>query len=94
MPRVHVASFRQQGVNINAVPLDRSFGLKTEAEQKGIIMEIQLRANAAQLPGTVVPVWPNSSGGMNFIAPRPWHPFFKSISLRDVMANVNRELSW
>lgn len=94
MPKIRVANFRQQGVDLIVVPLDRSFDFKTEADQRNAILEIQLHAKAANMPGTVVPVWDGGGGRMKFIAPKNWHPFFKSIGLPQIMRNVNRELSW
>jgi hypothetical protein len=38
-------------------------------------------------------VWENG-GHMAFIAPTPWHPFFKSLSMPIVMRNINKNLSW
>jgi len=75
------------------VPLDQSFDYKPSGEQNEAIEELQLRSNQAGLRGSVVAVW-QSGGRMKFIAPRQWHPFFRSISLNFVIANLNRQLSW
>jgi hypothetical protein len=40
-----------------------------------------------------VPVW-NSCGRMEFLAPQGYHPFFRSISLDFILANINRSLYW
>jgi len=94
MPDLKVAHVRQQGVDLIIAPLDREFGHKTREAQQEIINEIQLRSRSAGLAGTVVPVWDSGGGRMAFIAPRNWQAFFRSLSLRTVWANVNRELSW
>lgn len=94
MPRFEVAHIREQGVDLVVIPLDRSFGHKSENDKDSIVSELQVRASSAGLAGTVVPVWDNGGGRMAFIAPRNWHPFFKSINLQFIAANINRELYW
>ena len=94
MPSMKVAHVRQQGVDLVIAPLDPDFGYKTPQDQREIVNEIQLRSRSAGLAGTVVPVWDGGGGRMSFIAPQPWHPFFRSLDLRSVWANVNREISW
>ncbi len=76
------------------IPLESSFGGRSSSDQQTAIAELQIRAVAAGLAGTVVPVWDSGSGRMAFIAPRPWHSFFQSLSLRVVAANINKTLSW
>ena len=93
MPRYDLAHIREQGVDLIIIPLNSSFGSRSQAEQQEILAELQLRANAAGLNGTVVPVW-DSFGRMAFIAPTNWHAFFKSINLQFVNANINRYISW
>lgn len=94
MPSIKVAHVRQQGVDLVIAPPNPDFGYKTPQEQREIVEEIQRRSRVAGLAGTVVPVWAGGGGRMSFIAPQPWHPFFRSIELRSVWANVNREISW
>ena len=94
MPTLKVAHLRQQGVDLVIAPLDSDFGRKTHQDQQEIVTEIQMRSSSAGLAGTVVPVWDNGGGRMAFIAPNNWHPFFSSLNLRAVWANVNREISW
>lgn len=94
MPRLKIAHLRQEGQDIIIVPLDSAFGHKTEADQYDAIDELQLHASGAGLAGRIVPVWDAGGGRMAFIAPRPWHPFFSSLNLQVVFANVNKELSW
>ncbi|HZR03164.1 MAG TPA: hypothetical protein VFA81_08350 [Burkholderiales bacterium] len=94
MPRFKIAHLREQGQDMIIVPVDGAFQHKPAADQQQVRAELQMRARAAGLAGTVVPVWPDSSGRMHFIAPEPWHPFFKSLSLPMVYSALNRELYW
>lgn len=93
MPRFKVAHMREQGQDMVIIPLASDFEHKTDQEQRETIDSLQSHSHGAGLKGTVVPVW-ESSGRMRFIAPRPWHPFFQSISMQQVWANINKELSW
>lgn len=93
MTTFEVAHLKEQGQDIIIVLVDRSFGNKTESEQNQITSELQICARSAGLAGTVVPVWDSGGGRMGFLAPRPWHPFFKSLSLMDIAANINRKLT-
>jgi hypothetical protein len=74
------------------VPLDTSFGRKLQTEQDQIIWQIQRQATSAGLAGMVVPVW-DDFGRMAFRAPSGWHPFFRSVSLPWVYANLNKQIS-
>lgn len=93
MPRYKVAHLREQGQDMIIIPLESSFEWKSPDDQEGTIAELQTRAENAGMAGTVVPVWENH-GRMKFIAPPPWHPFFGSLNMRAVMANINKELFW
>jgi hypothetical protein len=93
MTTFEVAHLREQGQDIIIVLVDRSFGNKTESEQNQITTGLQICARSAGLAGTVVPVWDSGGGRMGFLAPRPWHQFFKGLSLRDIAANINRKLT-
>lgn len=94
MPRFKVAYIKEQGIDLIIIPLESNFGNKTQDGQHSAIAELQARASSAGLAGKVVPVWNSGSGRMSFIAPTQWHPFFKSINLAFVAANINRELYW
>ena len=93
MPHFKIAHLREQGQNMIIVPLESSFEHKSDGDQRATIAELQVRARAAGLAGTVVPVW-QSGGRMYSIAPRPWRSFFQSLSMQSVMLNVNKELYW
>ncbi len=94
MTTLEVAHVRQQGVDMIIVPLDRSFNHKPSSQQNATRNEIQTRANSAGLRGSVALVWDAGGGRMAFLAPPQWMNFFRSINLRWVFANLNRELSW
>lgn len=88
-----VAHINEQGVNLIIIPLESSFGLKSQEDQTAITNELQLCAASAGLAGTVVPVWDGGLGRMAFLAPPPFHPFFRSIDLSFVAHHLNRRLS-
>lgn len=94
MPKFKVAHIRQQDIDLIIIPLDEAFKFKNEDDQQKVMIELQLRASKAGLAGTVVPVWDDGNGHMGFIAPSNWHPFFISIDMKFVAANINNELSW
>lgn len=94
MPKYEVAHIKEQGVDLIIIPLDHSFRFKSGQDQETTISALQARASNAGLAGTVVPVWDNGGGRMAFRAPRNFHPFFKSIDLGTVAANINKELRW
>jgi len=93
MAEYEVAHVREQGQDMIVIPLKPEFGLKTRAEQTEIVAQLQSAANSAGLRGTVVVVWSAGHNRTAFIAPRPWHPFFRSITLQWVAANINRRLT-
>lgn len=85
MATFNVAHIREQGQDIIIVIVDRE---PTPAD----IRQLQICANNAGLRGTVVPVW-ESMGRFAFIAPRPWHPFFRSLTWDVVLMSVNKRLT-
>ena len=93
MTTYDVAHIKEQGIDLIIIVVDSSFGLKTPDEQQGITMALQECATAADLAGTVVPVWDAGAGQMGFFAPTNWRPFLSSIDLAFVAANINRELT-
>lgn len=93
MAEFDIAHLREQGQDMIIVPLEHTFGSKTSAEQHAVMASLQACAEAAGLRGTVVPVWKGNGGRMMFIAPQPWHPFFRSINLHLVASAINRRLT-
>lgn len=93
MPTFQVAHLRRDGQDVIIVPVDRSFGKRSPAEQARIQEAFQRSAAAVEMPGVVVPVWEDASGRMAFRAPLPWHEFFKTIDMVYVATALNRNLS-
>lgn len=94
MPSYKVAHIHEQGVDLIIIPLESSFRHKTTQDQNATAVQLEARAHAAGLAGTVVLVWDAGSGRMGFLAPPNFSSFFKSVDLGFVGANINRELSW
>ena len=92
MNKFKIAHIRQQGVDLVIVPLESSFGHKSNQDQLDAIASLQLYARSAGLAGTVIPIW-REGAGQRFIAPPNWHSFFKTFGWNDVMANINKDLT-
>ncbi|MFL5487342.1 MAG: hypothetical protein ACJ8AJ_02555 [Gemmatimonadaceae bacterium] len=93
MPTFQVAHLQREGQEVIIVPVDRSFGKRSPAEQGRIQEAFQRSAAAAEMRGVVVPVWEDASGRMAFRAPPPWHEFFRSIDMVYVATALNATLS-
>lgn len=93
MAEFEVAHFREQGQDMIVIPLKRSFGNKPQSEQDEVHASLQACATSAGLRGRAVLVWDSGGGRMAFRAPKQWHPFFRSLDLRTVAANINRKLT-
>src|SRR3954468_23550494 len=93
MPTFQVAHLQRDGKDVVIIPVDRSFGKRSPAEQARIQEAFQRSAAAADMPGVVVPVWEDASGRMAFRAPPPWHDFLKSIDMVYVATALNHSLS-
>jgi hypothetical protein len=87
-----IAHLKEQGQDMVIVPLDNSFGYKSSQQQNQIKNALQACAFSARLKGIVVPVW-EQNNSFYFMAPQPWHPFFKGLSMQVVMQNVNKKLT-
>lgn len=92
MAKFEVAHIREQGVDLIIAPLESSFGRQSDADQEEFIEALQMCASSAGLAGTVVPVW-REGNSHRFIAPKNWHPFFKSFGWNDIIRNINKELT-
>jgi len=93
MPTIKIAHLREQGQDIIIVPLDRRFDFASDRDQQATVREIRIAAASAGLAGTVAVIW-KSGSRMKFIAPLPWHQFFRRIDIDHVYRNLNRSLSW
>jgi hypothetical protein len=93
MPTFQVAHLQHNGQDIIIVPVDRTFGKRSPAEQARIQEAFQRSAVCVEMNGVVVPVWEDAAGRMAFRAPPPWHAFLKSIDMVYVATALNRVLS-
>jgi hypothetical protein len=93
MAQFDVAYFKEQGQNMIVIPLDASYGNKTNTEQSKIRNSLEICARSAGLVGSVVTVWDAGGGRMGFLAPSQWQPFFSSFTLSDVARNINKTLT-
>ena len=93
MPTFQVAQLHQGGLDVIIVPVDRSFGKRSAAEQARIQEAFQRSAAGVEMRGVVVPVWEDATGRMAFRAPPPFHDFLKSIDMVYVATALNRTLS-
>ena len=93
MPSLKAAHIREQGQDMIIFPLDRGFGQKSDRDQSLALGELESRAHSAGLAGRAVAFW-QGGNGTHFRGPSRWHPFLKGLSMCDVMANVNKQISW
>ena len=92
MSKFKIAHIKEQGQQMIIIPLDNNFHHKTSSQQSDTQTALQSCASNAGLAGTVVLVWQNG-GRMHFIAPKPWHPFFRTLSWNSVISSLNKELT-
>ena len=93
MNRFKLAHLREQGQDMLIFPLDPNVHHKTNAEKEEILDELEWRAHAAGLAGHAVIVW-EYGRRFYFLGPQLWQGFLRSLNMRLVLANVNREISW
>lgn len=93
MSSFDVAHVNEQGQNMLLFPLDSGFGRKTVHDQRSILDELEARAHRAGLAGRAAAVW--ESGGRTYtLGPPNWAGFLRGLSMRAVLANVNKRISW
>jgi hypothetical protein len=93
MANFNVAHINEQGFNLIIVPLESSFDSKNLSAQNAFQNSLQACAKKAKLSGTIVLVWLNSFGQMQFLAPQNFHGFFQSIDMDFVKYNINTQLT-
>ena len=87
------AHIRQQGQDMIIVPVEASFGSKSQTHQSEFVAAFQLAVNQAGLAGKAAAIW-KSGRQIGFVAPQPWHPFFKSQGIYElVLANLNKTIT-
>ena len=93
MPSIPVANLTEQGQDMVIVIMDPRFAQASPSQQEATIGQLQQRSEACGLKGTIALVW---GGGerMNYLAPQPWHEFFRAITLEDVRARINAAINW
>ncbi|MEK9285441.1 MULTISPECIES: hypothetical protein [unclassified Bradyrhizobium] len=94
MPTLKLAHIREQGQDMIIFPLDQRFGRLPDGEKQQELHALEMRAHDAGLGGHAVAVWDAGGGRMGFLGPSQWHSFLRSISLRQVISSLNREISW
>jgi hypothetical protein len=93
MPSIKVAQLNEQGQDMVIVILDPAFARASPTQQEATIGQLQAKAKACGLKGTVAMVW-DDGGRMDYLVPQPWHEFFRGITLDDVRGRLNAEISW
>ena len=93
MAKYKIAHIRQQGQQMIIAPLSPSFHNKTQQAKGEFMSAFQIAASSAGLAGSVALIW-TYGNTVHFMAPKPWHPFFRSPGIYQmVMANINKELT-
>jgi hypothetical protein len=87
-----IAHIREQGQDMILIPLNSSFGARSNKDQREIVAALDACATSAKLGGEVVVFW-EFDGKFNFMGPKPWHPFLKSIDSKYVAKRINKKLT-
>ena len=93
MPTFKVAHIQRQGQNMLLFPLNWNFAHKSLVEQNSVLRELEHRAHSAGLAGSAAVFW-EIGGRTHFLGPKPWRDFLQSMSVRTVLTNVNKSVSW
>ncbi|WP_294534989.1 hypothetical protein [uncultured Rhodoblastus sp.] len=93
MPSIKVAQWNEQGQDMVIVIMDPAFARASPTQQEATIGQLQARASACCLKGTVAMVW-DAGEKMDYLVPQPWHDFFTRITLADVRGRLNAEIVW
>lgn len=91
MTTYKIAHIHEQGQDLIIIPLSNQFEQTAEEEKARLAVYLQGCSSSAGLRGHVVLVWPAGSQ-MKFLAPPPWHPFIRSLTLPAIYRMLNREL--
>jgi hypothetical protein len=93
MPSIPVAQLHEQDQDMVIVIMDPAFARASPTQQEATIGQLQAKAQACGLKGTIAMVW-DAGGRMDYLVPQPWHDFFRSITLEDVRRRINAEIAW
>lgn len=93
MAKYRIAHINQKGQQMIIAPLDSAFNSRTQQDKNDFMNAFQAAATSAGLAGTVALIW-KSGNTVHFMAPQPWHPFFRSQGIYQlIMQNINKELT-
>lgn len=92
MEEFQVAHINVQSVNLIIVFVNPEIGQQPRSEQQQVVNALQACAGAAGLAGNVVPVWRDTAGRLNFIAPPNQHAFFRSATFEYLYQQINKTL--
>ena len=92
MATFDVVHVKEQGQDLIIVLVAPAFEYEPAAKQQALITTLTACAHQAGLAGTVVPVW-RKGATFGFLAPNPWHAFFRSLTPALLAANVNTKLT-
>ncbi len=87
-----VAHIREQGQDMIIIPVSNSVNNMSNAKQNELKLSLQLYAQNAGLAGEVCLVW-ESNRHFYYLAPQPWHPFFRGMNMHFVALNINKKLT-
>jgi hypothetical protein len=87
-----VAHIREQGQDMIIIPVSNSVNNMSNVKQNELKSSLQYYASDAGLAGEVCLVW-NHGQHFHFMAPQPWHSFFKSMNMQFVARNINKKLT-
>jgi hypothetical protein len=93
MSEYKIAHIRKQGQDIIIVPVDRSYGSQSQADQNKTRNALQIAATSAGLAGQVIIAWEGGSGRVGTLAPREWSQFCSSLSWPFIARNINKTLT-
>lgn len=92
MARYRIAHRRVQGQDVILIPLDHRFDGLPQQQQQEFLAYMQQQCSARyNLAGRVALVWPTTNGTRS-LGPEQWASFLRSLSVQDVLANVNLEI--
>jgi hypothetical protein len=93
MPELDIAQVKIEGVDLIIVKLERTHARQSFELKKKARLDLQQRAKAAGLTGTVVTVWDAGGGNMGFLSPPEHSEIFGRVNLNYVSENINAKLA-
>jgi hypothetical protein len=93
MKELEIAHVSIEGVDLIIVKLDLTHARQSFETKKKTRHDLQQKAKAAGLKGTVVTVWDAGGGNMGFLSPPEYSAIFGRINLAYVAQNINTKLA-